>query len=223
MDVIVHNFFGTDNVTFKDRVKFATVDKGRIQDLQAQFRKAEALFESMLLLVNLKAADVMIHNDKTMLQKMNEIAQKQEAILEEQKKLSNGQREQNKAREKERKNLSQSIDDALKTVVDVKSPLSKPGLVEKKTLSTGLDQFESELRRNGLATKKAKAMRLKASEDLEEKSPSLGAVNTEESPIRTFRDLGPSQCDVREYCRIICVDGSHGSKYHVVRSVECAY
>lgn len=223
MDVIVHSFIGSNNVTFKDRVQFATVDKGRIQDLQAQFRKAEALFDSMLLLVNSKAVDIMIHNDKAILQKFNEIAQKQEAVLKEQKKLSNGQKGQNETREKERENLSRSIDNALETVAGMNSPLSKPGLVEKKTLSTILDQFESELRKNGLATKKAKAMRLKASENLEEKSSKLGAVDTDESPIRTYGNLGPSQCDIREQCRIMCVDSSHGSKCYVVYSGECVY
>ena len=249
MDDILRDFAERKSITVAGRMRYAILDKNKLQHLKGKFSGCTKTFEQMLSLLNMEAHDVQIRNNVVSQGKLDDIlhTQSKEAI--------DRQIEAQKG-EKSR----QTIEKVLKILEQRPIAYASSATIQDQTQV--LDQLETELRRLGLPDDKAKAVRLKASQELSGQplpnpflkvpddkakavqpeisqkpseqlrvsddkaktvqlkasqgfsgqpraSPfSLTGINPKVMP----QTINPSQISAAGDCRILCVDGTHGSE-----------
>ena len=143
---ILKRYDQRDRVSMLERLKYASLDKSRLEDLQSKFSQSKAKIGDMLKLSNVNANDVQIR-------KVDQILEKQD--LESQAR---------KTERCERQEDSQQILAAINRLTDLLSTSSISAT--QRTREQIVDSFESELRNEGLLEDKAKGVLLRAREEL---------------------------------------------------------
>ena len=143
---ILKRYDQRDRVSMMERLKYASLDKSRLEDLQSKFSQSKAKIGDMLKLSNVNANDVQIR-------KVDQILEKQD--LESQAR---------KTERCERQEDSQQILAAINRLTDHLSTSSISAT--QRTREQIIDSFESELRNEGLLEDKAKGVLLRAREEL---------------------------------------------------------
>ena len=156
---ILKRYHQRDRVSMLERLKYASLDKSRLEDLQSKFSQSKEKIGDMLKLSNMNANDVQIR-------KVDQILEKQD--LESQAR---------KTERCERQEDSQLILAAINRLNDL---LSTSGIsATHRTQEQIIDSFESELRNEGLLEDKAKGVLLRAREELLETT----SVSSSSSPL----------------------------------------
>ena len=143
---ILKRYDQRDRVSMLERLKYASLDKSRLEDLRSKFNQSKAKIDDMLKLSNVNANDVQIR-------KVDQILEKQD--LESQAR---------KTERCERQEDSQQILAAINRLTDLLSTSSISAT--QRTREQIIDSFESELRNQGLLEDKAKGVLLRAREEL---------------------------------------------------------
>ena len=199
MDDILQDFSERKSITLMGRVRYAILDKNKLQDLEGRFRRFSETFRSMLSLLDMKAHDILIRNDVIGQQKLD-------AILQDQSKAAVGRQLEAQEREETR----QKIDRVLKILEE--RPVAQADSVTVLDQNQVLAQLETELKRLGISSEKAKAARLKATQELSRQPrPSLIGIPPM-SPKVVPQMKKPMQFPAAHECRILCVDGTHGGE-----------
>ena len=231
MNVILNDYIDkSKNMGMIGRVRYAVMDRNRLQCIQSNLMKSRTNFGLMLDLINMKAQDEHARTDHLVMEKMS-------AILDKQIKEVEARKIEAKAREKG----DVKLDNILQILEDRLSPATQ--FQDKGvTQSQVLDQLEKELRKVGLSQEKAQVARLNAAQALSEDraagpistllqpeknsrgqrrssdpSPKMGRAKPS-SPSPSPRFASPKLISPRSLAektkdyRILCVDGSHGSK-----------
>ena len=199
MDDILQDFSERKSITLMGRVRYAILDKNKLQDLQSRFRRFSETFKSMFSLLHTEAHDMQIRNDVISQQKLD-------AILQDQSKAAVGRQ----IEAQEREEAYQKIDRVLKILEE--RPVAQAGSVTVLDQTQVLAQLETELKRLGVSSEKAKAARLKATQELSRQPyPSLTSIPPM-SPKVVPQMKKPMQVPTAHECRILCVDGAHGGE-----------
>ena len=143
---ILKRYHQRDRVSMLERLKYASLDKSRLEDLQSKFSQSKEKIGDMLKLSNVNANDVQIR-------KVDQILEKQD--LESQAR---------KTERCERQEESQQILAAINRLTDRLSTSSISAT--QRTQEQIIGSFESELRNEGLLEEKAKRVLLRAREEL---------------------------------------------------------
>ena len=199
MDDILRDFVEYKSVTLMGRMRYAILDKNKLQDLKAKFSRFTQTFQNMLILLNTEAHDVQLRNDEISQGKLDDI------ILE-QKKGAEGRlidAQQNKE-------SRQKIEKVLKILEE--RPVAQASSVTVQDPNQALEQLETELKKLGVPSDKAKAVREKATQELSgQPRPSWIGIPPTSSTAEP-QNIRPLQIPAADECRILCVDGSYGSE-----------
>ena len=168
---ILKRYDQRDRVSMLERLKYASLDKSRLEDLQSKFSQSKEKIDDMLKLSNVNANDVQIR-------KVDQILEKQDL--------------ESQARKTERCERQEDSQQILAAINKLNDRLSTSSIsATQRTREQIIDSFESELRNEGLLEDKAKGVLLRAREELLEstsKSRSLSpwaklAQNTQHQGI----------------------------------------
>lgn len=143
---ILKRYHQRDRVSMLERLKYASLDKSRLEDLQSKFSQSKVKIGDMLKLSNVNANDAQIR-------KVDQILEKQD--LESQAR---------KTERCERQEDSQQILAAINRLTDLLSTSSISAT--QRTQEQIIDSFESELRNEKLLEEKAKGVLLRARKEL---------------------------------------------------------
>ena len=200
MDDILRDFVEYKSITLMGRMRYAILDKNKLQDLKAKFSRFTQTFQYMLILLNTEAHDVQLRNDEISQEKLDDI------ILE-QKKEAEGRL----IDAQENKESLQKIEKVLKILEE--RPLAQASSVTVQDPNQALEQLETELKKLGVPSNKAKAVRDKATQELSgQPRPSWMGIPPMSSTAKP-QNIRPLQIPAADECRILCVDSSHGSEY----------
>ena len=199
MDDILRDYVECKSVTLMGRVRYAILDKNKLQDLRARFSRFTNTFQHMLILLNTEAHDVQIRNDGISHAKLD-------AIIHEQKKGA----QDRLVDAQENKKSRQKLEKVLKILEE--RPIAQANSVTVQDPNQVLEQLETELKKIGYSSDKAKAARDRATQELSGKSrPSLIGIPPIGSNLGP-QEIRPIQIPAAEECRILCVDRTHGSE-----------
>ena len=199
MDNILLDYVECKSVTLMGRVRYAILDKNKLQDLKAKFSRFTKTFQHMLILLNTEAHDVQIRNDGISHAKLD-------AIILEQKKGAEGRLIDAQENEESRRKL----DKVLKILEE--RPSAQASSVTVQDPNQVLEQLETELKKIGYSSDMAKAARDSATQELSgQPRPSRIRIPPTSTTVRP-QNTGPIQIPAADECRILCVDGSHGSE-----------
>lgn len=159
---ILKRYHQRDRVSMLERLKYPSLDKSRLEDLQSKFSQSKGEIGDMLKLSNVNANDVQIR-------KVDQILEKQD--LESQAR---------KTERCERQEDSQQILAAINRLTDLLSTSSISAT--QRTQEQIIDSFESELRNEELLEDKAKGVLLRAREELLETT----SESSSSSPLANF-------------------------------------
>ena len=225
MDDVLRDYVECKSVTIMGRMRYAVLDKNKLQGLKAKFSRFTETFQHMLVLLNTEAHDLQLRNDGISHAKLD-------AIILEQKKEA----EDRLVDAQENKETRQKIEKVLKILE--KQPVAQASSVTIQDPNQVLEQLETELKKVGYSSEKAKAARNRATQELSGQSRSswIGKPptsstarpqNTDECrkppTSTTVRPQNTDECKKpptsstvkpqnSDECRILCVDGSHGGE-----------
>ena len=200
------------------RVKYAVLDRDKLQNIQSHLTRSRTNFSLMLDLVNMKAQDQHARNGQA-------ITKKLEAILDKQTKEADARRNEVKATEKGHAQLENILH-----ILEERLPVATKSEVENQ--SQVLDQLEQELQRLGLPKEKAQAARFNAAQALKGNAPVQDTLHpnkpqnkrpTSSSPqpkqelrrsssARNPAAHPPNLPEKTKHYRILCLDSIHGSE-----------
>ena len=199
MGDILQDFAERKSITVMGRVRYAILDKNKLEDLKGKFSRFTKTFESMLSLLNMEANDVHIQNNVVSQRKLD-------AIIHEKSKEAIRRH----IEAQETKELRRKLEQVLEILKERPFPKANP--VNVRDQNRVLDQLETQLKNLGVSSEKANAIRHKASEELLEqpRPSSIGILPF--IPRFTPQNNNPLQTVVADECRILVVDGSHGDE-----------
>ncbi|KAK0509501.1 hypothetical protein JMJ35_007895 [Cladonia borealis] len=149
MGDILQDFAERKSITVMGRVRYAILDKNKLEDLKGKFSRFTKTFESMLSLLNMEAHDVQIQNDVVSQRKLD-------AIIHEQSKEA----VRRHVEAQETKEFHEKLEQVLEILKQRPFPQASPVTVRDQ--SQVLDQLETELKNLGVSSEKANAVRHKA-------------------------------------------------------------
>ena len=193
MDDVLRDLVNRKSITIMGIVRYAVLDKNKLQTLQAKFSRIITRFGHMLSLLAMKADDVHVRNGVASQEKLDTIlsGQAQEVSLR-----------QTKA--EERKKDRQNVEKVLKLLEERPTRLESSG--PKQTQAQILDQLEAELKKLGLSKEKAKTVRFKASQELQEQPRSSLLRHPVPAPwLKTLIQPAVSPMSVIGYCAWIAL------------------
>lgn len=228
MNIILSDYIDkSKNMGIVGRVRYAVLDRNKLLCIQTNLIRSRTNFGLMLDLINMKAHEQHARSDRNSIAKL-------EAILTKQTKEA----EARKAEAKSREIGDAKLEDILQILQERLPPANNREGGTASPLKV-LDRFEIELQKAGLSRKKAEAARLNAAQALTEHTsvpmpsllhpkPQLHEKRRISDPSpQTGKDLRRSPSSrkasphiwgsgglpekTKDY-RILCVDGTHGSK-----------
>ena len=211
------------------RVKFAVLDRNKLQSIQSNLTKSRTNFGLMLDLINMKAQDQHARNE-------NAITKKLEAILDKQTKEADARKAEAKSREEKGDAQLESI----LQILEERLPAASRPETGEVSPDQVLNQLETELQRLGLSKEKAQAARSSAAQALTENHNALPAptlLHPKEESRDIRRKSNPSPVVKQELhrsssarnpavqssspqnlpektkqYRILCLDSTHGGE-----------
>ena len=231
MNTILQDYIDkSDNMGVIGRVRYAVLDRNKLQSITASLMRSRTNFGSMLDLINLKAHEQHARSDLA-----------SQAML---KAILDRQIQEGEARKAEARARGEKNDGKLEEILQIlkeRHPAPSKVSSEKLSQSQFLSQIETELQKLGLTKTKAKAVRHDVAKALSESeppvpmptllypkeeprekrrisdpfpqtNPEMHRSHSAQNGVSHVTNLGstPKKTGV---CRILCVDSTHGSKY----------
>ena len=154
---ILKRYDQRDRVSMLERLKYASLDKSRLEDLRSKFSQSKEKIGDMLKLSNVNANDVQIR-------KVDQILEKQDL--------------ESQARKTERCERQEDSQQILAAINKLNDRLSTSSIsATQRTREQIINSFESELRIEGLLEDKAKGVLLRAREELLESTSESSSLS----------------------------------------------
>lgn len=245
MDDVLRKFSDPRKMKMADVMRYAALDKSRLQKVRDDFRADRSCLESMIKVQEVgvfnelrrngdelrRNGDELRRNDAKLEQRMEELfrqqmeadkarEKKEKAREKKEKAREKAEEAREKARQEERLEYRKIIEAALKKLQARTPSFQDVEQITEKESVVVLDQLESELRKTGLPAEKAKSVRFDTSQVLfRQRRVSKEREIKKDNPILSADNMDLAEYVDPEYCRILCVDYSHGRKTGAFPSV----